>query len=117
MSRTLVGLFLIAHGFVTLAMWVPEYAAVPEGQVQPPNPSHSWVFGDARRLSVVLGVLVGLALAAAGVAFLTDQGWWPQLAIASGGASLVLFGVFFTPWWLAGIAISTALIVGALRAG
>jgi hypothetical protein len=29
--------------------------------------------------------------------------------------SLALFGLFFTPWWLLAIAISTALGVAALR--
>jgi hypothetical protein len=60
---------------------------------------------------------VGLALAAAGIGFLTDQSWWPLTTVAAGAASLVLFAVFFTPWWTAGIAISTALIIGAMRAG
>jgi hypothetical protein len=117
MWRTLVGLFLVAHGLVTVAMWGPRYPAVPEGQVQPPNPAHSWIFGDVRMLSLILGVAVGLALAVAGVGFLTHQGWWPPVAIGAGAASLLLFGIFFTPWWVVGMATSAGLIVAALRAG
>jgi hypothetical protein len=117
MWRTLLGLFLVAHGLVTVAIWGPTYPAVPEGQLQPPNAAHSWIFGDVRVFSLIFGVAVGLALAAAGFAFLTHQEWWPAVAIGAGVASLVLFAVFFTPWWTAGIAISTALIVGTLRAG
>ena len=117
MWRTLIGLFLVAHGLVTVAMWGPRYSTVPEGRIQPPDPAHSWIFGDVRMVSLVFGVTVGLALAVAGIGFLTNQTWWPLVAAGAGAASLLLFGVFFTPWWGAGIAISTALIVGALRAG
>jgi len=116
MWRTTLGLFLVAHGLVTIAIWAPKYQAVPEGQVQPPDPAHSWIFGDVRTFSLICGVAVGFALAIAGVGFLTDQSWWPSAAIGAGVGSLLLFGVFFTPWWAVGIAISAGLVFGALRA-
>jgi hypothetical protein len=116
MSRTLAGLFLIAHGLVTLAIWVVKSPPVPEGQLAPPDPAHSWIVGDARAFSVAFGALVGIALVVAGVGFLTGQTWWPQAALLSGGISLLLFAVFFTPWWLAGIAISSGLLISGLRA-
>lgn len=115
--RTLLGVFLVAHGVITAAIWGAPKLSAPEGQVQPPDPSHSWLLGDVRGISVAFGVAVGLALAVAGFAFVTNQEWWPAAAIAAASASLVLFGVFFTPWWTAGIAISVALVIGALRAG
>lgn len=59
---------------------------------------------------------MGLALAFSAIGYLTHQPWWPPLAIAAAGSSLVLFAAFFTPLWLAGIAISDVLLVGALRA-
>jgi uncharacterized membrane protein (DUF441 family) len=114
--RTLVGLFLVAHGAVTALMWIAPKPEVVEGQVQPPDPSHSWLFGDVRAISITLGLIVWAALALAGVAFLAHQPWWPPAAIAAGVASLALFVVFFTPWWVAGIGISAPLVVGALRA-
>jgi len=113
--RAFLGFFLVAHGVVTAFIWGAPKLSVPEGQVQPPDPSHSWLLGDVRGISVALGVTTGIALAAAGVAFLTHQLWWPAAAIAAGGASFVLFAIFFTPWWLAGIAISASLVIGALR--
>lgn len=67
-------------------------------------------------MSVALGLVVGIALVAAGFGFLTHQAWWPPVAIGAAASSLLLFAMFFTPWWLAGIAISAAFIVGALRA-
>ena len=116
MWRTLIGLFLVAHGLVTVAIWGPSYPAVPEGQLQPPNAANSWILGDARAFSLIFGVVVGLALAAAGIGFLTHQSWWPPVAIGAGAASLLLFGIFFTPWWTVGIAISAGLIFAATRA-
>lgn len=116
MGRTLFGLLVLAHGMVTIAMWGPKYSVVPEGQVQPPDPAHSWLLGDVRLLSLFFGVAVGLSLVGAGIGFVTDQSWWPEATLASAGASLVLFTLFFTPWWLAGIVISGGLIVAALRA-
>lgn len=117
MWRSFLGVLLVAHGLVTVAIWGAPSPAAVEGPVRPPDPAHSWLLGDVRSLSVVLGVLVGLALAVAGVGFLTDQGWWPSLAIGAGAASLVLFGIFFTPWWVVGIAISIVVLVAGLRAG
>lgn len=115
--RTLIGLFIVAHGLVTALIWGSPKAAVDEGQWQPPDPSHSWLLGDVRTLSVILGIAVGVALAISGFGFLTHQPWWPALAVAAGASSLVLFALFFTPWWLAGIAISSALIIGVGRIG
>jgi hypothetical protein len=115
MWRTLIGLFLVAHGLVTIAIWGPRYPAVPEGQLQPPDAAHSWIFGDVRLPSLIIGVAVGVALAIAGFGFLTHQAWWPPVAIGAGVASLLLFAAFFTPWWLAGIAISTAFVIAAFR--
>jgi hypothetical protein len=35
--------------------------------------------------------------------------------LAGGALSLLLFGLFVTPWWLVAIAISSGLVVAALR--
>lgn len=115
--RTLVGLFLVAHGLVTALIWASPRRAVADGRWRPPDPSNSWLLGDLRTLSVVLGLTIGLALAIAGIGFLTHQPWWPAVGLTAAVCSLFLFALFFAPWWLVGIAISTALFVGALRTG
>jgi len=35
--------------------------------------------------------------------------------LLGGSLSLMLFGLFFTPWWLLGIIISSTLLVAAWR--
>jgi hypothetical protein len=70
---------------------------------------------SVRAFSPVFEVAIGLALAIAGTGFLTQQTWWPSVAVGAGLASILLLAVFFTPWWFAGIAISTALVGRLLR--
>lgn len=115
--RVLIGVFLVAHGLVTALIWGSPRAAAVDRQWQPPDPSHSWLFGDVRTLSVALGLIIGVVLSIAGFGFLTHQTWWPTVGMAAGASSLLLFALFFTPWWLSGIAISSALIIGAARIG
>jgi hypothetical protein len=79
------------------------------------NTSRSWLLGEARLVSLVLAILAGLFIVAGGVGLLSHQDWWSLVGLVGGALSLVLFGMFFTPWWLAGIAISAALVVAALR--
>jgi hypothetical protein len=76
----------------------------------------SWPLGDARMISLVLALTAGLLNAAGGVGLLSHQGWWSLSGLAGGSLSLALFGLFFTPWWLAAIAISVGLVVASLRA-
>ena len=116
MTRLLVGLLVVAHGFVTGAMWGPRYPATSHGRIRPPNPAHSWLLGDARLLSLIAGIAVGFALAVAGVGFLADRHWWPAVGVIAGVASLLLYVTFFDAWWTAGILISSGLVLGALLA-
>lgn len=79
------------------------------------NTSHSWLFGEARMGSLALAILAGLLIAVSGTALLAHQEWWSIIGLAGAALSLALFGLFFTPWWLLGIAISTAIGVVTLR--
>jgi hypothetical protein len=65
---------------------------------------------------MITGIAVGLALIAAGIGFLNDHPWWPGVGVTAAAASLVLFAVFFTPWWTVGIGISVALLLAGLQA-
>lgn len=110
MWRTVFGVLLVAHGLVTIIIWVPS----PTGKA-PINTSRSWLLGDARTLSVVLAVTAGALIALAGAGLLTDLDWWSMIGLAGATLSLALYGLFFTPWWLVAISISGALFVATLR--
>lgn len=110
MSRVAFGALLIVHGLITILIWAPR--PTPRA---PMNTSHSWLFGEARVGSLVLAILAGLLIAASGTGLLAHQDWWASIGLAGGVLSLALFGLFFTPWWLLAIAISSALGVVALR--
>lgn len=115
MWRTLLGWFVVAHGLLTIVIWVPTPRAATANA--PMDTSRSWLLGDARSVSLVLAVASGIVVAAAGVGYLTDQAWWSTAGLAGGVLSLALFGLFFTPWWAAAIVISAALVVAAARTG
>jgi hypothetical protein len=110
MWRTALGAFLIAHGVLTAIIW-----SAPPGGEAPMTPGRSWLLGDARLVSVVLAVVSGLLIVASGVGVLGHRDWWSAAGLAGGVLSLVLFLLFFSLWWLIGIAISSALVVAALR--
>lgn len=114
MWRTVLGWFVVAHGLLTIVIWAPN----PQGADAnaPMDTSHSWLLGDARTISLILAAVAGVVMAAAGVGFLTHQAWWAVTGITGGALSLVLFGLFFTPWWAAAIVISASLVIAAARA-
>lgn len=81
MLRLLIGGVVIAHGLVTMAIWIPNHRAM---QPAPPmNTSHSWLLGDARSIALTLAIVAGMAIAVAGAAFLAQA----QM-VAAGGPPL-----------------------------
>ena len=110
LPRILLGLFVIAHGLVHLAVWLP-----PPGGSTPMQTARSWLLGDVRRLAVGLAVAAAVLLGAGGIALLAGVGWWPWLVVAGSAVSVLLMALTFTPWWLFGLAIDAALLVWALR--
>jgi hypothetical protein len=108
--NVLAGLFLIAHGLVHVAIWVPE---PQEGA--PFNPRRSWLLGDAGGLTRTLALVACGLLVLAGVFLLNgasdlDAG----LAIAGAAVSLVLVALTFHLWFVGAVAINIAIIVVAL---
>lgn len=115
MWRTLLGWFVVAHGLLTILIWSPNPRTA--GASAPMDTSHSWLLGDARTVSLVLAVVAGIIMTAAGIGFLAHEAWWPVAGLIGGAASLALFALFFTPWWAAAIAISLGVLVAAARSG
>jgi hypothetical protein len=111
MLRVLMGLFVIAHGLVTFAIWT-----APVTETAPFNPSHSWVLGDIRTLAIILAAVTAIGFVATGGGYLAQQDWWAGAAVASGAVAVILMALFFNPWLLAGVAISAGILYAGIQA-
>ena len=111
MIRVLLGAFIVAHGLVTALIWVS-----PARADAPFQATHSWLIGDARPLAVVTALMAAAAFVLAGVGFITQQAWWALTGIGAGAVALWLMTLFFNPWLLAGIAISSGILYAGIHA-
>lgn len=108
--------FLLAHGFVHLAVWLPRPA-----EDAPFSPDHSAVLtaghvpaATARALAIALaaGTAATYVLAAAAVG--VEAGWAPAAAAAAALLGLLLKVLYFNPWLLLGIALDGLVLSAAL---
>jgi hypothetical protein len=107
--RALFGIFLLGHAVVHAVMWTLPFTSATSDM--PFDPGHSWLVGDQRKTAVVFAGLVTMSYVAAGAGWLGQAAWWPAAMLGASTLSLLLMVIFFTPWWLVGIAISGALAV------
>ena len=108
--NVLAGLFLVAHGLVHLAIWVPEPR---EGA--PFDPRHSRLPGRAVALARPLAAVACSLFVLAGVFLLNGgDGLDAGLAIAGASVSLALILLTFHPWLLGAAAIDVAIVIVAL---
>ena len=113
-------LFLIAHALVGVLMFA--------GSPQQPTPSwpssKSWLFNSMgvsesgqRMFAVALMaiaalMLIGGALGILGIPLIVDM--WHWLIVAGAIVSAFTLVLYFSPWWLGGIAINVGLIVAIM---
>ena len=110
-------LFLIAHALVGVLMFTGR----PRDAAPSWPSSKSWLFGSMgvseasqRKLAIVLMaiaalLLIGGALGVAGIPAIVSM--WPSLIVAGAAVSALTLVLYFSPWWLGGIAINLGLIV------
>ena len=110
MIRVLAGLFMLAHGLVTAAIWV-----IPNREDAPFDASHSWLVGDTRGIAAAAGLIIAAGFSVAGVGVLTQHDWWAPWGLGAGALGATFMVVYFSPWLLAGIAISAAIAIGGLQ--
>jgi hypothetical protein len=111
MIRALLGAFIVAHGLLTAFIWVG-----PASADAPFRATHSWLVGDARPVAVVIALVAAAGFVLAGVGFIGEQAWWASTGIGAGAVALLLMGLFFNPWLLAGIAISAGILFAGIQA-
>lgn len=108
--RWIAGLFLIAHGLVHLAIWLPR----PEAKA-PFDVCRSPFAGEVRRLAVALALAAGAVLGLGGLGLLVAAPWCIPVTVAGAGISAALLVLTFNRWWLIGLGINAAIIVLALQ--
>jgi hypothetical protein len=123
MVRVAIGVFLVAHGLIHAAIWLPQAFGVRASSdpASPFDPGYSWLFsgfsdGGARWLSVLLALVAALAFVAAGVGLFAHQGWWRTLTVGASAVSLALFLFYFNPWLSLAVPIDVALLWALLWA-
>jgi hypothetical protein len=112
MTKTLFGIFLILHGLVHAAIWLP---APKEKQIF--NANHSWFFDAVKMQS---GTIRGIAIAACLVAFLTlviggigilsHQNWALTPVLIGAIVSLILIVAYFNPWMSLAVLLDIGII-------
>lgn len=119
--RIVIGLLLLVHGLIHIAIYASP--APDERAAAAFKFGHSWLlspvgFGETalKATGTPLWIVAGAGFVLAGLAVfgLLPIVWWQPLAIVAASASLVLFGLFWHPWIVAGVAADVAVLVGLL---
>ena len=110
MIRVLAGLFVVAHGVVTGAIW-----ATPRRADAPFDATHSWLIGDARVVAVATSLILAASFTVAGIGLLTQHDWWAPWGLGAGVLGVAFMLLYFNPWLLAGMAISAAIAIAGFQ--
>ena len=101
--------FLIAHGAIHLAMWIPQ----PKADA-PFDAGRSWLLGNQRLLALVSAVAIAVILVAAGIGLWAHADWWRAAAVVGLAGSLGLMILFFQTWFLPIQVVNAGLLIGLL---
>lgn len=112
--RWLFFTLLLGHAGVHAVMWTLPFTDATDDM--PFNPAHSWWLGDQRVIAALLAGVVTVLYVVVGIGWLTEASWWPTAMIGASALSLALMTLFFSPWWVVGIALSFGLGIYALQA-
>lgn len=116
----LVAAFLVVHGVLHLAVWLPPAPTDPD--TPPPfAPDHSAVLtaghvsqGTSHRVAVWLAVAAAVSYLVTGTAVAYGAAWAVPLAVVAVALGLLLKALFFNPWLLVGIALDALVLASAL---
>ena len=110
MWRLVVAGFLVLHGILNAAIWIP-----PQRGSELPNfgPQASWLFAEVRPVVVTLAVIAAGGFALSGVAYLVHLDMWAFSAIIAAVVSIALIVATFTPWWSFAVVINAVILYAA----
>jgi hypothetical protein len=108
--RVAAGLFLILHGLINAAIWVPPRR---DTEVTGFGSQASWLFAGVRPAVVALALLAASGFVFSGAAYLAQSSWWAPIGLFAATASLALIIATFTPWWSGAIIINGVIIYAA----
>jgi hypothetical protein len=120
MTTFLIVAFLLVHGLLHLAVWLPKPAPQPD-KPPPFQPDHSALLTEAHvqqptvhRLAIGLAVAAAVLYGIAGLAVAIGSDWAIPLAVLAGTVGLTIKLVFFHPWLSVGIALDVLVLTSAL---
>ena len=114
MWKWLIGLFLVAHGLVHLAVWT-----MPQKADAPFDARHSWALqgggvsaDGARAAAIALAIVAATIFVVAGASLLMGFAAWRPITVVGSVAGLVVAVLFFNPWLSLDVAINAGLLLG-----
>lgn len=105
---TAAGIFLVLHGLLHLAVWLPPPAADA-----PFDPRRSWLLGDATQIARPLAILASALFVTAGFLLLGDSNA-DTIVILASIVSALLVVLTFNRWLVGALLIDCAIVVIAL---
>ena len=122
MTTFLVVGFLMVHGLLHLAVWLPKPEPQPD-KPPPFEPDHSALLTEAHvqqrtvhRVAVWLAATAAVLYGIAGLAVAVGSTWAVPLAVLAGTVGIAIKLLFFHPWLSVGIALDVLVLSAALVA-
>ena len=110
MWRLFVAGFLVLHGILHAAIWIPPQRG---GDLTNFGPQASWLFAEVRPVVVTLAVVAASGFALSGVAYLAHWDMWAYSATIAAVAAMALVVATFTPWWSFAVVINVVILYAA----
>jgi len=110
MWRLVVAGFLVLHGILHAAIWLP-----PQQGSDLPNfgAQASWLFAEVRPVVVTLALVAAGGFALSGMAYMAHLDMWAVPATVAAVASMALIVATFTPWWSFAVVINAVILYAA----
>jgi hypothetical protein len=113
MWRLFIAGFLVLHGILHAAIWIPPQQGTELAHF---GPQASWLFAEVRPVVVTLALVAAGGFALSGVAYLAHWDMWAVSATIAAVSSMALVVATFTPWWSFAVVINTVILYAAWQA-